>query len=601
MDTLAPNQYHDFYFPELFYQSIQPMVVMYPGQSPFFNPAFCELLGYTEEELQTAFAAGKFPRKNDEVYKHTMRELLRTRKPILLEDEYIHKDDKSIPIEMLTQVALEADGSVRFFYGFVFDISERKRAEEALRRSEALYRAVVEDQIELICRFRPDFTLTFVNEAVCRFIGLPRDELVGKNLLLLVPVNIRDELARDLASMGRGKPICIREDLYMSPEGNARWLQWRNRAILNDQGELVEYQSVGWDITDRRRMEERLRSLGLRDALTGLHNRAYFEDTVRRVEEGRYRRAGILVCDLDGLKLVNDTMGHLAGDQLLNATAEIIKKCFRGDDVVTRIGGDEFAVIIPGCDRNALERGYRRVVKAVDQYNQKNPDLPLSISIGYSLMEKPNKPLPEAFREADDNMYREKLHHSRSARSVIVRTLMRALEERDFITQGHAVRMQKLVTVLGEAARLTGQKLADLQLLAQFHDIGKVAVPDQLLFKPGRLDEAEFERMKRHSESGHRIALASPDLSHIADWILKHHEWWDGSGYPLGLRGEEIPLECRILAIADAFDAMTSNRPYRKAMPMQDAIEELERGAGIQFDPELVDVFTQVWAGFEAR
>jgi HD-GYP domain-containing protein (c-di-GMP phosphodiesterase class II) len=135
-----------------------------------------------------------------------------------------------------------------------------------------------------------------------------------------------------------------------------------------------------------------------------------------------------------------------------------------------------------------------------------------------------------------------------------------------------------------------------LALLAQVHDIGKVGIPDQILLKNGPLNEEEWKIMRKHSEKGHRIASASADLLGIADFILKHHERWDGSGYPLGLKGKEIPVECRILAIVDAFDAMTSDRPYKEPRSIGDAIEELKRCAGSQFDPELVTMFLSVLA-----
>jgi len=187
-------------------------------------------------------------------------------------------------------------------------------------------------------------------------------------------------------------------------------------------------------------------------------------------------------------------------------------------------------------------------------------------------------------------MYREKLHRSQSARSAIVQTLMKALEARDHITEGHADRLQNLVVNLAMAIELPEHRINDLRLLAQFHDIGKVGIPDRILLKPGPLTTEEANEMWRHCEIGYRIAMSSPDLIPIADWILKHHEWWNGKGYPLGLKGEEIPLECRILPIVDAYDAMTSDRPYRKAMSHEKAVRELRRCAETQFDPLLVDI-----------
>ena len=191
-------------------------------------------------------------------------------------------------------------------------------------------------------------------------------------------------------------------------------------------------------------------------------------------------------------------------------------------------------------------------------------------------------------------MYREKLHRSRSARSAIVKTLMKALEERDYITGGHGDRLQNLVEDLARSMDLTERNIADLRLLAQFHDIGKVGIPDRILFKKGPLTSEEWLEMQRHSEIGHRIALSAPELAPVAEWILKHHEHWDGSGYPLGLKGEEIPMECRILAIADAYDAMVSDRPYKQAVSHDKAIAELKRCSGTQFDPKLLMVFIDV-------
>jgi HD-GYP domain-containing protein (c-di-GMP phosphodiesterase class II) len=174
---------------------------------------------------------------------------------------------------------------------------------------------------------------------------------------------------------------------------------------------------------------------------------------------------------------------------------------------------------------------------------------------------------------------------------------MAALEERDFITSGHAHRLEDLCVRLGRQVKLSSSQLSDLNLLAQVHDLGKVGIPDNILFKPGPLNDQEWEIMQQHPEKGYRIAQSTSDLAGIADLILKHHERWDGKGYPLGLAGDEIPIECRILAIADSFDAMTNDRPYRKAISVEESLEELKQCAGSQFDPELVDIFVHMMCG----
>ncbi|NPV72177.1 MAG: diguanylate cyclase [Firmicutes bacterium] len=343
-----------------------------------------------------------------------------------------------------------------------------------------------------------------------------------------------------------------------------------------------------------RASEERHRRLSVTDSLTGLHNRTYFEQEMHRLEAEGCTPVGIVLCDIDGLKLVNDTLGHDAGDELLLAAARVLKETSPGTATVARIGGDEFAVLLPGSDETTTERVCSELRDAVDRYNAANPERPLSTSIGFAARSDTSKSMSDLFKEADDNMYREKLHRSRSTRSVIVQTLMKAMEARDFITEGHLDRLESLVARVAAAIGLPERNITDLRLLARFHDIGKVGIPDRILMKPGALTPEEIEEMRLHCEIGLRIAQSVPDLASISDWILKHHEWWNGQGYPLGLKGEEIPLECRILAIVDAYDAMTSDRPYRKALTHEQAVCELKRCAGTQFDPDLVQKVVQI-------
>lgn len=349
------------------------------------------------------------------------------------------------------------------------------------------------------------------------------------------------------------------------------------------------------EIILRNKTEERVKYLTFHDYLTGLYNRVYFEEEMHRLSTGRYDPVSIIICDLDGLKFINDTMGHEAGDALLVEAASIIKNSFRESDVVARVGGDEFAVLLPNSDEKTVKCACDRLRSSILSYNETNQTLPLSISLGFATRLDVSLTMDELFKEADNNMYREKLLRTQSARSSIVQTLKKALGARDFITEGHADRMQDLVTAMAVSLSLSENRIADLRLLAQFHDIGKVGIPDSILFKKGPLTDEEYAEMKRHCEIGHLIATSPPDLGPIADFILTHHEWWNGKGYPLGLKGEEIPLECRILAIADAYDAMTSDRPYRKALPHIKAINELQINAGIQFDPFLVKRFVELF------
>lgn len=312
------------------------------------------------------------------------------------------------------------------------------------------------------------------------------------------------------------------------------------------------------------------------------------------MEKTRYETVGILSCDVDGLKLVNDTLGHDQGDRLLVAAAGVIRESFREGDLVARIGGDEFAVVLPNTTEPSVEDACQRIQETVTAYNATNPELPLSISVGFAVKNGSHKNLKDVFKEADNHMYRKKLYRTQSVRSTIVNTLINTLKARDLTTERHAMRLEKLLVGLAALIGLSESTTADLSLLAKFHDIGKVGVSDSILLKEGPLTSEEWTEMRRHCEIGYRIALSAPDLVPIADWILKHHEWWDGQGYPLGIKGDEIPIECRLLAIVDAYEALTSVRPYRRSFSHREAVAELWRHAGTQFDPQLLENFVQM-------
>jgi len=346
----------------------------------------------------------------------------------------------------------------------------------------------------------------------------------------------------------------------------------------------------------RKAAEEKLIYLSYHDYLTNLFNRAYFEQELKRLEMvGNPASLGIIIFDVDGLKLVNDTFGHDQGDALLVRAAGILQQSLGEENIISRIGGDEFAAIMINVTEESLGMFCTNVKNAIAKESDKEDKdaVLLHISMGYAISAEKIS-LHDAFRIADNRMYRDKLHRKKNTRGNIIQTLKQMLAERDFITEGHAERLLVLAEKLASAAGMQESEIADLTLFAQFHDIGKVGISDRILNKPNLLTAEERQEMQRHCEIGHRIALSSPDLTPIADWILKHQEWWNGKGYPLGLAGESIPLECRILAIVDAYDAMTNDRPYRKAMDRRIAIDELKRCAGTQFDPDLVKIFCKL-------
>jgi HD-GYP domain-containing protein (c-di-GMP phosphodiesterase class II) len=194
-------------------------------------------------------------------------------------------------------------------------------------------------------------------------------------------------------------------------------------------------------------------------------------------------------------------------------------------------------------------------------------------------------------REAEGNMYQQKLLDGKSYRNAIINTLLATLYEKSMETEGHSKRIETHCHSIGRRMQLSSKELDELSLLAVLHDVGKVGINPDILKKPGKLSAEEWLEMRRHPEIGYRIVQATPELANVADFILSHHERWDGRGYPRGLSQTEIPLLCRILAVSDAYDAMTNDRAYRSAMSHEEAVAELEKNAGTQFDPYIVNLF----------
>ncbi|MDD2422441.1 MAG: molybdate ABC transporter substrate-binding protein [Heliobacteriaceae bacterium] len=365
--------------------------------------------------------------------------------------------------------------------------------------------------------------------------------------------------------------------------------------VKNEADEILGLVIIAYNITIQNQLKEQLQYLSTHDALTGSYNRTWFEYECFRNETKFQTPFGLLMCDVDGLKMINDTMGHKIGDMALIATVKILTECIPEKGMIARVGGDEFVVLLPGSYVKAVRVVCKRIKQKISEYNEIDSEIPLSVSLGFAVSDSSSVNISGLFQEADNNMYKEKLHHKKSFRGTIINTILHVAEARDHITEVHSERLSNLVELMAFSLDLPADRINDLRLLAKFHDIGKVGIPDGILLKPEDLTHDEMENMQRHCEIGHHIAASSPDLSHIAHWILKHHEWWNGNGYPLGLKEENIPIECRILSIIDAYDAMTHDRPYRKAMSKQKALAELNKYAGIQFDPLLVFEFIRVF------
>ena len=397
------------------------------------------------------------------------------------------------------------------------------------------------------------------------------------------------------------------------PDGSRRWMTVRARPLVRP-GESHVHAVVAssTDVTEQREMELHLTELAQRDPLTGLWNRRRFEEDVAR-QLSRCRRyderAALLVLDLDGFKQVNDTLGHLAGDEVLRALADGLSSRLRASDGAARTGGDEFAVLLVNVTEQEARAMASDVAARLTGFAREHlgSDIELSLSAGVAVLDQDSGSVEDVLAAADRAMYADKRRPGRPAgiprrnglppakaaepgsgstgREAPLRALLAAVQARDSYTAMHSRQVVTWARAVARRLGLDEHQASDVESVALLHDLGKIAVPDAILRKRGPLTEIEALLMRQHPVVGAQMVTSIPELEHLAPAIRAEHERWDGHGYPDGLAGEAIPLASRIAFVCDAYHAMTSDRPYRKALSHEAAMAEIASEAGHQFCP----------------
>ncbi len=479
------------------------------------------------------------------------------------------------------------------------DVTQRTLMETALRESERSKAVILAHLPGMAyrCRCDREWTMLFVSEGCEKLTGYAPESLLYNEEISfndLIVTEYREGLWREWERILALNIPFQGEYEIVTKNGVRKWVMEMGQGIYDNEGNVVALEGLIIDMTAKKLSEAQIKHMSDHDLLTGLYNRKYFEEEKTRIRDAGRFPVSIIMSNISGVRLINDAFGYTEGDRVIIEAASIMKRRCREADILARTGGDEFSLLLPGTDARQVSEILQNIYAACDQYNMINPnrryDISLTLGCGTA---NPGEAVGKAAKDAEESLHNNKLLNRKSSHSTILSSVMATMFERSQETEEHAERLGQLSKSIGEMLNLPQKNLVELELFSMLHDIGKVGIDDHILNKPGKLTEEEWAVMKKHPEIGYRIAMSSPELEPIAEYILSHHERWDGKGYPLGLKGENIPLLARILAVADAYDAMTEDRVYRKALTKQDALGEIERNAGTQFDPFIAQKFIQ--------
>lgn len=346
------------------------------------------------------------------------------------------------------------------------------------------------------------------------------------------------------------------------------------------------------DETSEIEKAKRIEKMSYQDDLTKLYNRRFFNEELERLDVERNLPLGIILADINGLKLINDSFGHQVGDEFLIKTADAFSKELRGDEIIARLGGDEFAILLPSVTHKGVQKIVNRIQTSFSKIEING--IKFSVASGYALKEKIDEDVHSTFKRAEDIMYQNKMKMKSSYHKNVIQGIITTLHENHPVEEKHSSKVIHYMELFVNSEYYNASNKELLETAGKLHDIGKIALDYSILEKTGSLTQEEFEEVKKHPEIGYRILRTAGVYQEVLDGILYHHEHYDGSGYPKGLKGEEIPVLARVLSVCDAYDAMRSDRPYRKAFTVDKAIEELEKSSGTQNDPEITRFFVKI-------
>ena len=611
------------------------------------NAPFAKACGLASKDLIGKTDFDCWPKELAESYRADDAEVMRSGKRKIIEEPLHDKQGKVTWIETIKTPVFNEKGEVIGTTGIARDITVRNKLEFLLKGSEEKFRMLFETANDAI--FIADIQtgeILDVNKQAENLMGRSRGDLIGINQTRLHPPEEAETYRESFLSI-----------IKAAKESGSAQNPSQEAEIVNSKGERVPVyisasilelggkkvvQGIFRDISELKRIEREKKeaeALALIDPHTQLYNYRYLQRRIHSEFELAKRRAtplSILMVDIDYFKSVNDTFGHEYGDTVLQEFAIVLQHASRGIDVVTRFEGEGFAIILPDTEGKGALAFADRIQRIIKKHRFGANKVKLRISIGicsypedgvatvdhlltnadkcvraakeqggdtismYSQLRRKKAPLVPADADSQKrvtnitNKFMDLLRRNKQNTIEAVYALAHTVGAKNAYTEEHSEEMVKLSTELGRKMNLTDQELDDLKHGAMLHDIGKLGIGEKILLKRGKLTKKEFEIIKKHPQIGADIIRPVHFLKDVVPIILHHHERYDGYGYGSKLKGDEIPIGARIIAVVDVYQALVSNRPYRKAYPKREALKIIKEESGTHFDPKIVAIFMEI-------
>ncbi len=476
------------------------------------------------------------------------------------------------------------------------DITDRKKLERQVFYEKELFETTLLSVGDGVISTDAQAKVLFMNKVAEQLTGWRADEAKGRpftEIFRIISGSNREKSTDPVASvLELGSAVNLQNDtILIARDGVEMYIEDSAAPVMDKEKHITGVVLVFRDSTEKKKEQDKILQLSYRDSLTGLYNRRYYEQVKQTVDSEPYYPLTLVLGDVNGLKLTNDAFGHDAGDQLLKKVAAVFRKTCREGDIITRIGGDEFILLLPRTDAINAKIIVNRLNEAL--LAEEIRGLQVSVSFGYSVKKGEPESLDETFKLAEDDMYIEKLSKSSAFKKHAIDTLLVKQFELNQWEKEHSIKVGELSKRFAIAMEFTKEEVWQIERGASLHDLGKIAIDETILSQKDPLTQSQWLELKRHPEIGYTILRSVGEYAPFAEYVLYHHERWDGTGYPQKLKGSDIPQPARMIAIVDSYVAMLSDRAYKHALSPGEAIEELYACSGTQFDPDLVKIFVE--------